>query len=66
MSTDRQTDRQTDKQTNQRHQKHNLLCQGGNQIQIGNSQNMHRGKANMSLMMLFTNTSFSVVTLVKD
>ena len=26
----RQTDRQTNKQTNQRYQKHNLLCQGGN------------------------------------
>ena len=26
----RQTNRQTDKQTNQRYQKHNLLCQGGN------------------------------------
>ena len=24
------TDRQTDKQTNQHYQKHNLLCQGGN------------------------------------
>ena len=30
LSTDKQTDRQTDKQTNQRYQKHNLLCQGGN------------------------------------
>ena len=28
--TDKQTDRQTDRQTNQRYQKHNLLCQGGN------------------------------------
>ena len=27
----RQTDRQTDRQTNQRYQKHNLLCQGGNE-----------------------------------
>ena len=25
------TDRQTDRQTNQRYQKHNLLCQGGNE-----------------------------------
>ena len=24
------TDKQTDRQTNQRYQKHNLLCQGGN------------------------------------
>ena len=30
LSTDKQTNRQTDKQTNQRCQKHNLLCQGGN------------------------------------
>ena len=29
--TNRQTDRQTDRQTNQRYQKHNLLCQGGNE-----------------------------------
>ena len=28
--TNRQTNRQTDRQTNQRYQKHNLLCQGGN------------------------------------
>ena len=28
--TIKQTDRQTDRQTNQRYQKHNLLCQGGN------------------------------------
>ena len=27
----RQTNRQTDRQTNQRYQKHNLLCQGGNE-----------------------------------
>ena len=26
----RQTDKQTNRQTNQRYQKHNLLCQGGN------------------------------------
>ena len=26
------TDRQTDRQTNQRYQKHNLLCQGGNNL----------------------------------
>ena len=26
----RQTNKQTDRQTNQRYQKHNLLCQGGN------------------------------------
>ena len=25
------TDKQTDRQTNQRYQKHNLLCQGGNE-----------------------------------
>ena len=31
LSTDKQTDRQTDRQTNQRYQKHNLLCQGGNE-----------------------------------
>ena len=30
LSTDKQTNRQTDRQTNQRYQKHNLLCQGGN------------------------------------
>ena len=29
----RQTDRQTDRQTNQRYQKHNLLCQGGNNVE---------------------------------
>ena len=28
----RQTNKQTDRQTNQRYQKHNLLCQGGNQL----------------------------------
>ena len=28
----RQTDRQTNRQTNQRYQKHNLLCQGGNNM----------------------------------
>ena len=28
--TNKQTERQTDRQTNQRYQKHNLLCQGGN------------------------------------
>ena len=27
------TDKQTDRQTNQRYQKHNLLCQGGNERQ---------------------------------
>ena len=32
LSTDKQTDRQTDRQTNQRYQKHNLLCQGGNDM----------------------------------
>ena len=26
------TDKQTDRQTNQRYQKHNILCQGGNQL----------------------------------
>ena len=31
LSTNRQTDKQ---QTNQRHQKHNLLCQGGNKFGI--------------------------------
>ena len=31
LSTDKQTNRQTDRQTNQRYQKHNLLCQGGNE-----------------------------------
>ena len=31
LSTDEQTNRQTDRQTNQRYQKHNLLCQGGNE-----------------------------------
>ena len=31
LSTDKQTDKQTDKLTNQRYQKHNLLCQGGNE-----------------------------------
>ena len=31
--TGKQTDKQTDRQTNQRYQKHNLLCQGGNNIQ---------------------------------
>ena len=30
----RQTDRQTDRQTNQSYQKHNLLCQGGNEVQV--------------------------------
>ena len=30
LSTDKQRNRQTDRQTNQRYQKHNLLCQGGN------------------------------------
>ena len=30
--TNKQTDRQTDRQTNQRYQKHNLLCQGGNNL----------------------------------
>ena len=29
--TNKQTNRQTDRQTNQRYQKHNLLCQGGNE-----------------------------------
>ena len=28
------TDKQTDRQTNQRYQKHNLLCQGGNKMEI--------------------------------
>ena len=28
--TNKQTNRQTDRETNQRYQKHNLLCQGGN------------------------------------
>ena len=32
LSTDKQTNRQTDRQTNQRYQKHNLLCQGGNNM----------------------------------
>ena len=32
LSTDKQTDKQTDRQTNQRYQKHNLLCQGGNEL----------------------------------
>ena len=32
LSTDKQTNRQTDRQTNQRYQKHNLLCQGGNNL----------------------------------
>ena len=31
--TNKQTNRQTDRQTNQRYQKHNLLCQGGNNKQ---------------------------------
>ena len=30
LSTDKQTNKQTDRQTNQRYQKHNFLCQGGN------------------------------------
>ena len=29
--TNKQTNRQTDRQTNQRYQKHNFLCQGGNE-----------------------------------
>ena len=37
LSTDKQinkqTNKQTDRQTNQRHQKHNLLCQGGNYVE---------------------------------
>ena len=28
------TDKQTNKQTNQRYQKHNLLCQGGNELYV--------------------------------
>ena len=34
LSTDKQTDKQTDRQTNQRYQKHNLLCQGGNNSSV--------------------------------
>ena len=34
LSTDKQTNRQTDRQTNQRYQKHNLLCQGGNEYTV--------------------------------
>ena len=30
----RQTNKQTDRQTNQRYQKHNLLCQGGNNFVV--------------------------------
>ena len=38
LSTDKQTNRQPDKLTNQRYQKHNLLCQGGNNY-IATGQN---------------------------
>ena len=34
LSTDKQTDKLTDKLTNQRYQKHNLLCQGGNNLKL--------------------------------
>ena len=34
LSTDKQTNKQTDRQTNQRYQKHNLLCQGGNNVKF--------------------------------
>ena len=37
LSTDKQTNKQTDRQTNQRYQKHNLLCQGGNDHYIVHS-----------------------------
>ena len=35
----RQTNKQTDRQTNQRYQKHNLLCQGGNNFEINIQRN---------------------------
>ena len=35
------TDKQTNKQTNQRYQKHNLLCQGGNETDYRFSTKPH-------------------------
>ena len=32
LSTNKQTNKQTDRQANQRFQKHNLLCQAGNNM----------------------------------